>query len=142
MTTDFDMRIPKIMTFAEKYYPAKKFKHALRVACYAADAAREHTCVDPVKAFITGLAHDLIEDTDCPQDEFKKIVGSQIFTTVLTLTKSDDEEYQDYIHRVLDSKDSLAILVKRADMKDHMAQLDTLTDKLRDKYLPVLHLFL
>ena len=46
------------------------------------------------------------------------------------------------IHSILDSGDKLAILVKRADMKDHFMQTETLTDKLRDKYLPVVGLFL
>ena len=52
------------------------------------------------------------------------------------------DDYDEYIHSILDSGDKLAILVKRADMKDHFMQAETLTDKLRDKYLPVVGLFL
>ena len=50
--------------------------------------------------------------------------------------------YEDYIHKILDAKDDYAFIVKQADMKDHMTLTDTLTEKLRDKYIPVLHYFL
>lgn len=139
---DFDIRIPELMKLAEKYYPTKKFKHALRVACYASDAAMKHKFLMPLEAFLVGLAHDLIEDTDCPQDFLQDILGPGLFNAVLILTKTDDETYNEYIQRVLNSEDEMAIHVKRADMKDHMTQLDTLTEKLKDKYIPVLHYFL
>lgn len=142
MKSGFDMRIVELMQLAEHWYPNKKFKHALRVACYASDAALKHSEVHSSDAFLVGLAHDLIEDTECPQEVLEDILGGELFTSVLDLTKDDNESYQEYIQRVLITEDDLTILVKRADMKDHMAQLDTLTDKLRDKYLPVLHYFL
>lgn len=135
-------RVSALLIFAEKYYSKKKFKHAMRVANYAAEAAYDSHYVKPEEAFVVGLAHDLIEDTDCPQDELNVILGDAAFSSVCILTKGDDTPYEDYIHEVLDSCDKVAIHVKRADMKDHMAQIDTLTDKLRDKYLPILHYFL
>ena len=134
--------ISEVMLFCEKYYSKKKFLHALRVAVFALDKAEHDDRIDSKDAFIVGLCHDLIEDTDCPQDQLQMLIGFDLFSSVCVLTKSDTESYQDYIIDVIYSNDPLAILVKGADMKDHMSQLDTLTDKLKEKYLPVLHYFL
>lgn len=142
MKSDFDIRIIKLIQLSEQWYQSKKFKHALRVACYASNAALKNPEVNSTDAFLVGLTHDLIEDTEYPQDQLEEILGPELFTAVLDLTKDDKDSYQEYIERVLATGDDLTILVKRADMKDHMTQLDTLTDKLRDKYLPVLHYFL
>ena len=134
--------ISEVMLFCEKYYSKKKFLHALRVAAFALDKAEHDDRVDSKDAFIVGLCHDLIEDTDCSQDQLQMLIGIDLFSSVCILTKNDTESYQDYIIDVIYSNDPLAILVKGADMKDHMSQLDTLTDKLKEKYLPVLHYFL
>lgn len=132
----------KLIPLCLEYYPKKKMAHALRVADYAYEAAKEMSSVSPYDAYIVGLAHDLIEDTDCPQDKLQEILGTDLFSAVVILTKDDKCSYDQYIHSVLSSGDKLAILVKRADMKDHFMQTETLTEKLRDKYLPVVGLFL
>lgn len=132
----------KLMPLCLEYYPKKKMAHALRVADYAYEAAKETSSISPYDAYIVGLAHDLIEDTDCPQDKLQEILGTDLFSAVVILTKDDKCNYDQYIHSVLSSGDKLAILVKRADMKDHFMQTETLTEKLRDKYLPVVGLFL
>ena len=134
--------ISEVMLFCEKYYSKKKFLHALRVAAFALDKAEHDDRVDSKDAFIVGLCHDLIEDTDCPQDKLQEILGTDLFSAVVILTKDDKDDYNKYIYSILDSGDKLAILVKRADMKDHFMQTETLTEKLRDKYLPVVGLFL
>lgn len=132
----------KLMPLCIQYYPKKKMAHALRVAEYAYDAAKEAHLVSPYDAYLVGLAHDLIEDTDCPQDILQEILGTDLFSSVVILTKDDSDKYEKYIQSVLESKDKLAIVVKKADMKDHLMQTETLTEKLRDKYLPVVGLFL
>ena len=132
----------RVMALAEQYYPKKKFNHAMRVAAYAFEAAQHDDRVDINDAYAVAIAHDLIEDTECPQEVLQEVIGYDLFSSVLILTKSDLTSYEDYIKDVVFSGDYTAILVKRADMKDHMTQTETLTDKLRDKYLPVLHYFL
>lgn len=128
----------KLIPLRLEYYPKKKMAHALRVAEYAYKAAKDITVISPYDAYLVGLAHDLIEDTDCPQE----ILGTDLFSAVVILTKNDKDDYNKYIYSILDSGDKLAILVKKADMKDHFMQTETLTEKLRDKYLPVVGLFL
>lgn len=132
------MKIQKTMELAEKWYPKKKFYHALRVAGFALAMAQYDSRVDNEDAFIVGLAHDLIEDTDCPQEVLQDVIGIDLFSSVIILTKSDDLKYELYIRDILDSNDPLAILVKKADMKDHLIQTETLTEKLKEKYLPVI----
>lgn len=133
-----DKRLSKIILLAETHYDKKTFKHALRVACYASDMALQHTRVDNTDAFLVGVAHDLIEDTACTPEEMEDILGTHLSSSVYILTKDDDMPYGEYIDSVLDSNDDIAILVKRADIKDHLSQIDTLTDKLKEKYLPIL----
>lgn len=134
-------RISKLMLFCNEHYSKKKMAHALRVAAYALEKARENK-LNETQAYIIGLAHDLIEDTDCDQGELGDIIGDEAFDAVLLLTKADTETYEEYIENILKCRDKMVFLVKQADMKDHMAQVDTLTDKLKNKYIPVLHYFL
>ena len=136
------IELVKLIPLCMEYYPKKKMSHAIRVADYAYEAAKETSSVSPYDAYLVGLAHDLIEDTDCPQDKLQEILGTDLFSAVVILTKDDKEDYKKYIYSILDSGDKLAILVKRADMKDHFMQTETLTEKLRNKYLPVVGLFL
>lgn len=131
-----------VMDLAEKYYPKNKLKHAIRVAGFAAKEAQTRNDITSKAAFIVGIAYDLLEDTECSKDELEEAIGSNLLTTVLILTKPDDNSYDEYIRQVLDSGDSLAILIKRADMKDHFTQEDSLTDKLINKYLPHIKEFL
>ena len=136
------IELVKLIPLCMEYYPKKKMAHALRVAEYAYKTAKDITLISPYDAYLVGLAHDLIEDTDCPQDKLQEILGTDLFSAVVILTKDDKDDYDEYIHSILDSGDKLAILVKRADMKDHFMQTETLTEKLRNKYLPVVGLFL
>lgn len=132
----------KVMDLAQKYYPKNKLKHAIRVAGFACADAQTRTNVDSLSAFIVGIAHDLLEDTECSHEELEQAIGKNLISSVIILTKSDDITYEDYITEVKLSNDPLAILVKKADIKDHFSQEETLTKKLIEKYLPHIKDFL
>lgn len=132
----------KVMDLAQKYYPKNKLKHAIRVAGFACADAQTRTNVDSLSAFIVGIAHDLLEDTECSHEELEQAIGKNLISSVIILTKSDDITYEDYITEVKLSNDPLAILVKKADIKDHLSQEETLTKKLIEKYLPHIKDFL
>lgn len=132
----------KVMNLAQKYYPKNKLKHAIRVAGFACTDAQTRTNVDSLSAFIVGIAHDLLEDTECSHEELERAIGEKLMSSVIILTKSDDITYEDYITEVKLSNDPLAILVKKADIKDHFSQEETLTKKLIGKYLPHIKDFL
>lgn len=131
-----------VMDLAQKYYPKNKLKHAIRVAGFACADAQTRTNVDPLSAFIVGIAHDLLEDTECSHEELEWAIGENLMSSVIILTKSDDITYEDYIAEIKLSNDPLAILVKKADIKDHFSQEETLTKKLIEKYLPHIKDFL
>lgn len=132
----------KVMDLAQKYYPKNKLKHAIRVAGFACADAQTRTNVNSLSAFIVGIAHDLLEDTECSYEELEQAIGKNLMSSVIILTKSDDITYKDYITEVKLSNDPLAILVKKADIKDHFSQEETLTKKLIEKYLPHIKDFL
>ena len=132
----------KVTDLAQKYYPKNKLKHAIRVAGFACADAQTRTNVNSLSAFIVGIAHDLLEDTECSYEELEQAIGKNLMSSVIILTKSDDITYKDYITEVKLSNDPLAILVKKADIKDHFSQEETLTKKLIEKYLPHIKDFL
>ena len=142
MGCNYDItKVNKLFNLAVQYYPKKKLAHALRVAEYAT-AKASALKMDTTKIYMIALAHDLLEDTECPKEDLISILGIESYNSVVLLTKDAQENYEDYIHKILDAGDDYAFVVKQADMKDHMTLTDTLTEKLRDKYIPVLNYFL
>lgn len=140
MEHNFEQLI-KIFNLSVKYYSKKKISHATRVAEYAAIKAEE-IHLNSTRAYMIGLAHDLLEDTECPEEELVAAIGETNYNSVILLTKSNEQEYEDYIRKIIESKDNYAFIVKQADIKDHMTLSNTLTEKLLNKYAPVLHYFL
>lgn len=133
----------KMLALAEKYYKPKTLAHAVRVAEYAlADFNLYKYDVDKSLLFNVALAHDLLEDTDCPPEDIKDIVAGLGMNAVTLLTHVEGVTYKDYIEQIVSSENLYAIIVKRADMKDHLMRTDTLTDKLKEKYFPVLGLLI
>ena len=133
----------KMLALAEKYYKPKTLAHAVRVAEYAlADFNLYKYDVDKTLLFNVALAHDLLEDTDCPPEDIKDIVAGLGMNAVTLLTRVEGVTYKDYIEQIVSSENLYAIIVKRADMKDHLMRTDTLTDKLKEKYFPVLGLLI
>ena len=87
---------------------------------------------DDGDAWLVGLLHDVLEDTDLNADHLiASGVPSHVVEAVVALTKSPDEPYARYIERV--SGNELARRVKLADLQDNLAQLGE-TEKLRLRY--------
>lgn len=123
---------------ARKYYNKKTFYHALDVANYVS----ENYMIDkPTKedAIIVAILHDLLEDTDLKEEDLLKIFDENIVNAVKILTKDKEQSYVDYCIEIKNSislfSGQLAYWVKLADMKDHLSKTETLTDKLKAKYL-------
>lgn len=122
------------------YYDEKTMEHAKRVANQA-----KHLCKFfklPCSnwdnfVYQLGLAHDLYEDTTIKQGTW---FDEKFEQNLQLLTKEKDEHYNDYIAKIhIKAASNLeympAYIVKLADMHDHFAQIDTLTDKLKNKYV-------
>ena len=139
---DHYVHLGELVQLAEKFYPKKKFIHATRVATYAMEKAILRRDIKPEEAYAVGLAHDLLEDTECTCDDLDSVMDKFLIGDVLALTKNDGESYDHYIADLLENGSELAKFVKGADMKDHMMQEETLTEKLWEKYKPHLKHFL
>lgn len=142
----------KAIELAIKYYEPETLHHCLRVAGYAMEYVSSpcdyfkddfgRTVASLEYIFKVALLHDILEDTFCTEEELRKTVGSPITDDVKILTKSKKEDYITYIERIMRSDSLYVIYTKKADMKDHLAQYETLTPSLLEKYAPVLHYFL
>ena len=121
------------------YYDEKTMEHAKRVANEAKNLCKlfklPYANWDNF-VYQLGLAHDLYEDTNIKQGAWFDNVFEE---NLQLLTKEKDVDYNDYIVKIREmaannSKYIPAYIVKLADMHDHFAQVDTLTDKLKNKY--------
>ena len=124
------------LRMAKQYYKPKTYDHALRVATYVADNALiPDECMDDCISL--AIMHDLLEDT--VYGEFND-VPIRLEPGMKIITHIKGESYIDYIKHIADKKDICpeAWWVKLADMKDHLAQTETLTDKLKEKYVAAL----
>ena len=65
------------------------------------------------------MLHDLLEDTEYTEDDLRKEgFPEEIVVAVVCLTKTEGEEYTDYVERICQNK--LAARVKLADLMDNM----------------------
>lgn len=124
------------LRMAKKYYTSDTYEHALRVATYVAD----NTMIpeDLMDICISlAIMHDLIEDTS--YEEYESI-PEELNNGLSIISKDKNTSYEDYIRYISNNKCSCpeAYFVKIADMKDHLLQTETLTDKLKEKYLTAL----
>jgi hypothetical protein len=87
---------------------------------------------DTAKA--VALLHDVIEDTDCTERELAELVGADVARSVAIVSRAQGETYMEFIERVAASGDADAIMVKTADLLDHLSQRDTLKPSLRKRY--------
>ena len=137
----YEDELPIINMVARGCYDKKTYDHAARVATFVKEDPRVMVHDYNFRYYCEALAicHDLFEDTDCPEDAFDE----DLTEGIKILTRRPDESYNDYCDRVCmrDSEyfatdiELAAWYVKMADMKDHLTQTATLTDKLKAKYL-------
>lgn len=128
------MKIQYALQDASSNYSDKTFNHAMRLAAIVAE---NQMIPDDLMDDCISLAimHDLLEDTDYSQVGLPENFGRALDL----LTKPDAVSYEDYCKNIKNRCDTnygkCAYWVKLADIKDHLSLTDTLTDKLKEKYL-------
>lgn len=133
--------IVNTVLLCSQYYNTKSFLHCLRVAKYAIDNVCLGSEDEKQIAFIVALCHDLLEDTSINIDQIAQATGfsTNFLSNVLgALTRQESESYLEYIQRLKRNTSPYPYIVKLADMKDHLSQKETLTEKLKEKYLEAL----
>ena len=130
--------IGKILHWARLYYDEETYFHVCRVAEYVtSNKAVPRELLE--SCYIVAIANDLIEDTDFDIEDFRlaeeHYYGTSTMTAALELLthKKEEETYEEYIKKI--PHGSIAYWVKMADMKDHLALTETLTEKRKEKYL-------
>ena len=151
--------LAKAVDLARRYYDDRGFQHAAAVYELLSGKSAHIRAI--------GLFHDLLEDTECPEEEIAAIAGEAGLASVKRLTfdkgkpigearrkaivdknhwaemgawQDDLVRYYAYVEDIVNSGDKAAFEVKRADMLDHLSRKATLNDWLRTKYRPVLPL--
>ena len=130
-------KIAYALKMARKYYSNDTYDHAMRVMAYVAE---NEVIPDEYRDDCIALAimHDLIEDTEYSGLDLPE----NMYNALMLLSKPKEQSYIEYIKTIklhIDTSWGMcAYWVKLADMKDHLSQKETLTEKLKDKYLEAL----
>ena len=134
-----------IIHVCHEKYPSKVWEHALRVASIVQMDTTYAFLSEEQQRFVKALAyaHDLLEDTQVELSVFADIIHdeyelSDFQMDLVLLTHVGHDSYYDYVSQIVESKRAFPILVKKADMKDHLSLKETLTERLKRKYYPVL----
>lgn len=131
------INVPYALQMAKQYYSKDKYDHAIRVMVYVAENEiipyeYRNDCI------ALAIMHDLIEDTEYTGAE----LSDNVYKALKILSKPKEQNYIEYIKNIKLHINTpwgmCAYWVKLADMKDHLSQRETLTDRLRDKYLEAL----
>ena len=128
--------IIKIVELCRDKYDEKTFNHAVRVANFALKNPVAQN-LETDKLYGLAISHDLIEDTDATYAQISSCLSlnkGYVENILSLVTKEKGEDYIEYIKKLRASNDLYAYAIKLADMKDHLLQKDTLTDKLKEKY--------
>lgn len=129
-----------VTSLAATHLPKDVYEHSLRVMLYVMSNTDIPTNMRD-DCILTAIAHDLLEDSIVTLEVLPSM-PEHIVDAILLLTKDKHAHYVEYIRNIVASRGkfygNIAYWVKLADMKDHLAQQDTLTDKLKAKYLEAL----
>jgi len=74
----------------------------------------------PTPAGVAAVLHDVVEDTPVTLEEIEKEFGEEVARIVDLLTGREGETYQDFISRIINSRNQDAMLIKMADLRDNM----------------------
>ena len=131
------VKVSSALKIAKEHYDEDTYNHALRVMQYVAENDMiPYEYKDDCVAL--AIMHDLVEDT--------KYTGSGLpenfYKALNLLTKPKEKDYIDYIKDIRNTGYTnwrmCAYWVKLADMKDHLSQRETLSERRKEKYLEAL----
>ena len=101
--------------------------HLTRVAEHVAPLGPEYV--------IVGVLHDILEDTPLMLEALEHVIGKDLAKSVNVLTRvGEGETYAEYINKVSESGDPIAIAVKNADIADHLRDVKSITPSMVKRY--------
>ena len=88
---------------------------------------------DTEEGVILGLLHDVIEDAGPDWGiRIQKELGDRMFYLVSVVSRSEDESYEQYIQRIVNSEEQTAMKLKLDDIRDNMRP-DRTDEKARNR---------
>lgn len=136
-------QMEKAKVFAKQQLSVDKYEHSLRVLEYAHNTAKIYMSGLTTEVLIVAILHDVVEDSDVTLKDIEEEFGRYIRNCVEVLTHDKENmSYPEYIDLIMNCPLPEARAVKHADMKDHLAQKETLTPKLKEKYFEVIDRFI
>lgn len=135
----------KAKSLAEFYHTPETYRHVERVArnvMYNPFIDKEYK----LECVCLAYMHDLMEDTvydNIPffETDFGYMEPHEFHRALCLLTKPEEMDYNRYLGNISALNDvphKCAWWVKLADIKDHLQEKETLTEKLKNKYLEAL----
>ncbi|MBD5459802.1 MAG: hypothetical protein HDR26_02500 [Lachnospiraceae bacterium] len=126
------------LKMAKEYYDPVTYDHALRVATYLADNEMIPDSIED-NCIALGIMHDLLGDT-CYGMRGEEVADPHFRKCLEIIAEPIDADDAEYIKNIKENARMYpeAYWVKIADIKDHLAQTNTLTNKRKNKYLKVL----
>ena len=118
-------------SFASRVLPKNTFRHAERVANMLAPKFND-----------VAYLHDVIEDTEYDNSVLSNLVSKDDLIAIDILTRKANQTYFEYIDFIAKSKNQKALMVKFADITDHLEQRHTLKDSLRKRYVKALRILM
>lgn len=132
MNLDLDHELEEAITFlvvtfqASGNNPKPVILHSLRVGLYLYDQAYPHEVV------VSGILHDLVEDTDCTIGEIEQRFGAGVAQLVAAntfdMTMEDKTEQNREMFARCKAHGSAALLIKAADILDNSRYWHLLDD--------------
>jgi len=114
-----DTLIKKAADYAYKVHSGQQreggepfFNHVYRVA--------QKVSQDPIEVAAAYL-HDTVEDRRARPESILFVFGQEVYDIVMLLTRGAEESYKDYIKRIIDSGNIIAMRVKLADNEDNIS---------------------
>ena len=137
--------IAEAKELARHFLDENTYLHSQRVAAFTEEnplipSALKERCI------ALAWLHDLWEDSTCTSEEILALDSGQTLVTYMTYIthRIQEKTYEEYIHSIKEIQELYPEVwwVKLADMKDHLSQRETLTQRLKDKYTNALAILL
>lgn len=98
-------------------YDLEGLSHSFHAIGVARKVGKHHN------AIAIALLHDVLEDTIISYRELRLEFGSKVAEGVLTLTREDNESWNDYINKIIKSDDKMLYRIKIADIEDNISRM-------------------
>ena len=129
----------KAYLICERVFAAKKRKSGVPYLDYLKSVA-DRFSDDKAKA--TSLLHNIMKETDITANDLNEIgFPSDVVKTVVLMTREAGESYDEFINRIIGSKNNMALQIKKADIEqsmnlDDIEVTDDYLNRIEVKYRP------